>query len=206
LLIYGGLLVAVGFLLFVAFLVQTLYLWLALRSLRRSATLTERNMTTAQRAFIYLGSLTWSVAGANIKVNPVWANSGTTPTRSLRISTNWRASHGELPADYVFSYVRPPERLFLGPNGRAEVGAMLIPMRDIQAAIEERVHIYVWGRATYEDIFEGTEPHFVEFCYRLEATGATPNNVALTFTHYGVHNRSDEDSQRALGHDIRPGS
>ena len=32
----------------------------------------------------------------------------------------------------------------------------LIPMRDIQAAIEERVQLYFWGRATYEDMFEGT--------------------------------------------------
>ena len=51
-------------------------------------------------------------------------------------------------------------------------------MRDIQAAIEERLQLYVWGRATYEDMFEGTKPHFFEFCYRVDVTGATPDNVA----------------------------
>ncbi len=75
-------------------------------------------------------------------------------------------------------------------------GAVLIPMRDIQAAIEDRVGLYFWGRATYEDMFEGSEPHFLEFCYRLDVSGTTPDKFTLTFTHYGVHNRSDEDSQR----------
>lgn len=196
LLMYSGLLVAVGVLLSVAFLVQTLYLLLALRGMRKVANAAQRNMATAQRAFLYIGTMAWSVAGTNVKVTPTWANSGTTPTRNLRISTNWKTSHGELPADFVFTYARAPERLFVGPGGRADVGAVLIPMRDIQAAIEDRVGLYFWGRATYEDMFEGSEPHFLEFCYRLDVSGATPDKITLTFTHYGVHNRSDEDSQR----------
>jgi hypothetical protein len=196
LLMYSGLLVAIGLLLAVAFLVQALYLWLALRGVRKSTRAIERNMSTAQRAFLYIGAMAWSPAGTNVKISPTWANSGTTPTLNLRISTNWKISHGELPADTVFTYTRPPERLFLGPGGRADVGAVLIPMRDIQAAIEERVQLYFWGRATYEDMFEGSEPHFLEFCYRLDVTGATPDKITLTFTHFGAHNRSDEDSVR----------
>jgi len=196
LLMYSGLLVAIGLLLAIAFLVQSLYLGLALRAVRKSTRAVERNMATAQRAFLYIGAMTWSAVGTNVRINPTWANSGSTPTRNLRISTNWKISHGELPADTVFTYTRPPERLFLGPGGRADVGAALIPMRDVQAAIEERVQLYFWGRATYEDMFEGSEPHFLEFCYRLDVTGATPDKIALTFTHYGSHNRSDEDSVR----------
>jgi hypothetical protein len=196
LLIYSGLLVAIGALLAAAFLVQTLYLLFALRAMRKAANRSERNMTTAQRAFLYIGAMAWSPVGINVKISPTWANSGTTPTRNLRISTNWKTSHGELPADFVFTYARAPERLFLGPNGRADVGSVLIPMRDIQAAIEDRVNLYFWGRATYEDMFEGSEPHFIEFCYRLDVSGATPDKVTLLFTHYGAHNRCDEDSQR----------
>jgi hypothetical protein len=198
LMIYAGLLVAVGFFLFVAFALQSLYLWLALRAIRRSVRATEVNMTTAQRAFVFLGSMGWSAAGANARISPVWANSGSTPTRSLRISTNWKAWHGDLPADFVYNYSRAPDRLFLGSNGNIEVGTILIPMRDIQAAIEGRVQLYVWGRATYEDMFDGSKPHFIEFCHRLDVTGATPNNVTLMFTHYGPHNRSDEDAARPV--------
>jgi hypothetical protein len=195
--IYAGLLIAVGLFLALAFALQALYLWFALRAVWRSAVAAERNMTAVRRAFVYIGSMTWDVAGANVKVGPVWANSGTTPTRSLRISTNWKASHGELPPDFTYTYPRPPERLLLGSNARTEAGSMLIPMRDIQAAIEDRVQLYVWGRATYEDVFDGTEPHFVEFCHRIEAKGTAPNDIALTFVHYGHHNRSEQDSQRS---------
>jgi hypothetical protein len=47
------------------------------------------------------------------------------------------------------------------------------------------------------------EPHYFEFCYRIEASGATPDRIVLTFAHFGVHNRSDEDSQRPAAADAR---
>ena len=68
-------------------------------------------------------------------------------------------------------------------------------MRDIQAAIEERLNLYVWGRATYDDMFEGSKPHFFEFCQRLQVTGETPSNIDLSFTQFGLSNGSDEDSR-----------
>ena len=60
---YSGLLVAIGLLLAVAFLVQALYLWLALRGVRKSTRAIERNMATAQRAFLYIGAMAWAPAG-----------------------------------------------------------------------------------------------------------------------------------------------
>ena len=44
---------------------------------------------------------------------------------------------------------------------RPSSAAIFIPMRDIQAAIEQRLHLYVWGRATYDDLFEGTQAAFL---------------------------------------------
>src|SRR5262245_54470647 len=83
LLMYSGLLVAIGLLLGIAFLVQSLYLWLALRGVRKSTRAIERNMATTQRAFLYIGAMTWNPAGTNVKISPTWANSGTTPTKNL---------------------------------------------------------------------------------------------------------------------------
>jgi hypothetical protein len=194
LLIFAALLVAVGAFLAIAFAMQAYYQSLALRAMRRSAQLAERNIAAVQRAFVYIGALDCGVAGANVRISPIWANAGATPTRRMRISTNWKASHTELAADFDVNYVRPTENLFLGPNSKAEIGTMFVPMRDIQAAIEERLHIYVWGRATYEDMFEGSKPHFFNFCQRLEVTGATPGNIEMRFTQFGLSNGSDEDS------------
>jgi hypothetical protein len=193
LLMYGALLVAVIAFLAIAFALQTIYLGVGLRALRRSAQRIDRNVLTAQRAFVYLGALDWSATGANVRISPIWVNAGTTPTRRLRISINWKASHGELPADFDINYLRAPENLFLGPSARSEFGATFIPMRDIQAAIEERLHLYIWGRATYDDMFDGSQPHFFEFCHRIEVTGETPGDIGLRFTQFGPSNGSDED-------------
>ena len=197
LLIYGALLVAVVAFLAIAFAVQTMYLGLGLRSLRRVAQRSERNVQSARRAFVYVSALDWKVTGASIRISPVWSNSGTTPTKALRVATNWKASHGELAPDFEISYTRAPENLFLGPNSTTESGTLIIPMRDVQAALDERLHIYVWGRATYQDVFEGSKPHYFNFCHRVEATGALPDQVSLRFGQFGLSNGSDADSQRS---------
>ena len=155
LLIFAALLVAVGAFLAIAFAVQVFYLGLGLRAMRQLSQRADRNVVATQRAFVYVSELTWSGEGGNVRISPIWSNSGTTPTRKLRIGTNWKASHGELRPDDI-NYVQPPENLFLGPGSKAEFGAIFIPMRDIQAAIEQRLNLYVWGRATYDDLFEGT--------------------------------------------------
>jgi hypothetical protein len=197
LLLYAALVVAVIAFLAIAFALQTFYLGIGLRAMRRSALQIDRNVLSIQRAFVYLGGLDWGVAGSNIRISPMWANAGTTPTRRLRVATNWKASHGELPPDFDINYVRAPENLFLGPSARSEFGTVFIPMRDIQAAIEQRLHLYVWGRATYDDMFEGSESHFFNFCHRLEVAGTTPNNIGLRFTQFGLNNGSDEDRRKA---------
>lgn len=197
LLIYAALMVAVVAFLAIAFAVQTFYLGLGLRSLRRVAQQGERNVQAAQRAFVYVSALDWKPVGDSVRISPVWANSGNTPTKALRVATNWKASHGELPADFEISYTRAPENLFLGPSSTTESGMLMIPMRDVQAAIEERLHIYVWGRATYQDVFDGSKPHYFNFCYRVEATGAAPDQVSLRFGQFGLSNGTDADSQRA---------
>jgi hypothetical protein len=153
----------------------------------------ERNAVATQRAFVYLGELTWFNDGTNVRIGPVWANAGTTSSKSLRITTNWKASHGELAADFAYIYARAPEPLFLGPNGRAEIGTIVIPMRDVEAALEGNVFLYVWGRAAYEDVFDGSKPHFFEFCHRVVVTGTTPNNISLAFVQHGLRNCTDQD-------------
>ena len=192
-LILAALLVAVGAFLAIAFAVQVFYLGLGLRTMRRYSQKADRNVMATQRAFVYVSELTWISEGDNVRIGPVWSNSGTTPTRKLRIATNWKASHGELRPDFDINYVQPPENLFLGPGSRAEFSAIFIPMRDIQAAIEQRLHLYVWGRATYDDLFEGSKPHFFEFCHRVEVAGETPANIGISFTQFGLSNGSDED-------------
>jgi hypothetical protein len=195
--LFAALLVAVGFLQVIAIAAQGLFLWVGLNAIRRPVEVAERNLETVQRAFVYVGSLEWDVVASGLKVAATLENGGATPTRGLRISTNWRAWHGELPSDFIYNYVQSPDRLFLGARSRMKIGTVVIPMRDVQAALEERLHLYFWGRATYEDMFEGSDPHFVEFCFRLIPAGALPGQLSLTFQPFGPHNRTEQDGQRS---------
>jgi hypothetical protein len=193
---FAALLVGIGLFQFIAIAGLGLLLWFALGAIRRPVELVENNMSVVQRAFVGVATIDWSVVGDNLRITPVLENGGATPSRSLRVSTNWRASHGDLPPDFSYSYSQPPDRIFLGAHGRAPIGAVSIPVRDAQAAIEGRLQLYLWGRATYNDMFDGSEPHFIEFCYRLDISGAPPDRLAVAFAPYGQHNRSDQDSVR----------
>jgi hypothetical protein len=196
LLIFAALLVAVIALLALGLGVLSFYQSLTLRAMSRSAELAERNIAAAKRAFVYVSTLNWKANGAEVRISPVWVNAGATPTRRLRIGTHWKASHGELPADFGVNYPRPPEGLFLGPNGTAEFGTVLIPMRDIEAALEGRLHLFVWGRATYDDMFEDGKPHHFQFCHRIEVTGEAPDKIEVRFSQFGMGNGTDEDSRQ----------
>jgi hypothetical protein len=189
-------LVAIAFLQLVMTAAQGLFLWIGLSAMRRPMELAERNLAFAQRAFVYVASLTARSTGSDLVVTPMLENGGATPTRSLRVSTNWRAWHGELPPDFSYNYAEPPIRMVLAARGSAAIGAVEIPMRDVQAAIEDKIQLFVWGRATYDDVFEGSEPHFFEFCYRLDVSGTTPTGVAVAFAPHGAHNRTEQDGHR----------
>jgi outer membrane biosynthesis protein TonB len=189
-------LVAIAFLQLVVTAAQGFFVWIGLSAMRRPMELAERNLAFAQRAFVTVGSLSARSTGQNLVVTPTLENGGATPTRGLRVSTNWRAWHGELPPDFSYNYTEPPIRMVLAARGRADIAAVEIPMRDVQAAIEDKIQLYVWGRATYDDVFEGSEPHFFEFCHRLDVTGAAPNTVAVVFAQHGAHNRTEQDSPR----------
>lgn len=196
LVVFTAILVALGTFLVIAFAVLAFYLGAGFRTMRQSSEAAERSLVATHRAFVYVSDLAWSTAGANVRISPVWTNSGTTPTRRLRVATNWKASHGELRPEFDINYAQPPESLFLGPASNVEFGSVLVPMRDIRAAIEERLHIYIWGRATYEDMFDGKRPHYFEFCHRLEVEDEAPGNIKIRFVQFGLSNGSDEDSQK----------
>ena len=40
----------------------------------------EATVTAAQRAFVYISALNWSVAGASVRISPIWANAGAATT------------------------------------------------------------------------------------------------------------------------------
>jgi hypothetical protein len=101
---------------------------------------------------------------------PIWRNSGRTPTRKMRIRIDWQSPAG---TQMVGHYRNPEEPFFVAPQSISS--GKVIEMPGLNALIEDGAAgtrgpiplMLIWGRADYEDIFG--KSHFVEWCYRVRA-------------------------------------
>lgn len=55
---------------------------------------------------------------------------------------------------------------------------LTIPAHFFDEARKKRVRIYVWGWATYNDVFKGTQKHLSEFCDELSDVKITQEDAA----------------------------
>jgi hypothetical protein len=169
------------------------------RHVERSIELSKEALVTTQRAFVFLNELDpdysfrtnpeYSVKRLIIK--PQWRNSGKTPLRSMTVNVNWIDRSDDLPCDFDYTYMSPPVRMFIGPEATEWSAPIDIPENIASAAIDGTIKIFIWGRVDYGDIFDETQPHFTEWCYRLHPLIGV-NDIQIQFVAYGHYNRSDE--------------
>jgi hypothetical protein len=137
-------------------------------------------------------------------LQPVWENTGATPTRNGRSHVSWKYFERSVPADFDFSdfddlgnrilsydAYRP---LIVGPKASA-----LSPVINIEPAILRQVRdlqgkLLVWGFAEYDEIFPGAKRHRTEFCYQVAVSGSPASHVG--FSQYHLHNGVDEDCSK----------
>ena len=183
LLIYAALLVAVGAFLAIAFAVQMLYLGLGLRSMRRSSQRgrAQRHGGAARLRLYQRSDLERRPATASDQ--PDLGQLRHERRRgSFASATNWKASHGELPADFDINYVRAPENLFLGPNSNGRVRHAVHPDARHPGGDRGARCISMSGAGRPTRICSGAaKPHFFEFCHRLEVGGRDARQHRLRF-------------------------
>lgn len=151
----------------------------------RQARLTKEAFVGDKRAFVFpidlkydrskdTGSDTYSW-----RFRPVWRNSGATPTMGLRIHTSCELLNSELPNSFRFDQaitnigfgvVLPPMQEMLGGIAPASPRSPISTqdLIDVQAG---KKFLYIWGWATYRDIFQGTAEHLTRFCWTVTCTG-----------------------------------
>jgi hypothetical protein len=173
----------------------------SIRIANRTADLTERNLVATQRAFVHLKAIVATpIRDPNgvlraLMISPEWENSGTTPTRDLSINVNWTPyAVGDPPPGLVHSFGEPPIRLFLGPKAVSFSGSVSIPPSEYENAKRGAARLFVWGRSEYSDVFEGTNPHFTQFCFQIDIRSIPGASDWIGFVHFGDYNRSDEDT------------
>ena len=200
----------IGFAVFLllANLFQGAWLLSATRASDRTANLVNEGLVSAQRAYVFLRE--FQVATTRNPLNdeiqtctiqPIWENTGTTPTRNGRSHVNWKYFERSIPADFdfadfdevgnrVLSYdsYKP---LIVGPRATA-----LSPIISMEPAILRQVRdlqgkLLIWGWAEYDEVFSDAKRHRTEFAYLVVVSGSPASHVG--FSQYRLHNGVDED-------------
>ena len=198
----------------------TARLWKSTDKLWKSG---EKALETTERAFVFIDGFDYELTTAldslvgteqmpevyrrpetrglfitRFACRPKWKNSGSTPTKNMRIRVHW----GPSVEGVVQRYDSPPfttseRRFFVGPQ--AIKSSSYIDMSAApRALIDWSFHpvppepvVLIWGRADYEDFFG--KSHFVEWCYQLRLSRPIgEERMTASFVQWGEHNRTDD--------------
>jgi hypothetical protein len=211
-----------GFALFLvlAFMFQGQWLWRILHATERSAHIANQALVAAQRAYVVFKEFNVSATRvppldeiSHCTIQPVWENSGTTPTRNGRTYVNWRYFPGSIPSDFDFAdfdemgnrilAYESYSALVMGPKSKSFSPAIAIDASTVRMVRELEGRVLIWGWAEYDDIFEDSTRHRTEFCYQMTVSGDPPNSH-IGFSQYRRFNGADEDCERKPTALVRP--
>jgi hypothetical protein len=139
---------------------------------RDSADVSKLALIAGERAYVHYsgcrfishrsrvdGSVFW-------RLRPVWINAGKTPARRVKVYWRYELLDGALPDDYPFVVpedTSAPEAM-IAAGGRIESAGSDIDGQTLSSVSEGRKHLYVWGVATYRDVFPDTPLRVTKFC------------------------------------------
>jgi hypothetical protein len=132
----------------------------------------------------------------------IWENSGGTRTKNMFSHVSHDFFDGEMPDDFTFpdlgDQIRVPT--MIGPRSVIMSGAFEFKVNDQRVADVSagKKHLYIWGWAEYDDIFDGTPRHRSEFCYELFFVGAFPVKAQFGHRMHRLHNAADDDCRHPL--------
>jgi hypothetical protein len=131
-----------------------------------------------QRAFVIFNDVPdMQLIGANrnqaILFNFWLENSGTTPTRRFEAHINWAYGPNALPNNFTFPDKWPPGEphvnkfAILGPRAKTPLNAGPISTAIIEKVFLHQMHLYFYGWARYNDVFDKTPRYVTKFCYEM---------------------------------------
>jgi hypothetical protein len=142
--------------------------------------ISKQSLQDVQRAFVFpnpiLTPKKWPNGQANGEsLDVIWQNSGETPAMRVSIETHYAVSHetdfekikkspGVMPA------MSGPANIYLSPKASYKSHIENIPQAVIETLGGTDV-FYLWGSASYRDVFQGTKIHTTQMCYYLFVMG-----------------------------------
>lgn len=140
-------------------------------------------------------------------------NSGNTPTRNLEVFVGFQFDINERnsppgedrlkpafapsdPAEYFEARRNewPPQPIVIGPKGLAQINIGGPPKSYLEKMAAVRADGYVFGVASYDDVFKGSKHHIFKFCFVIQPV----KEADATKVGYGLcqhWNCSDEECE-----------
>jgi hypothetical protein len=201
-----GLMVVCGSLWLMAFL-QARDLKSAVRALqdsaagaRSAAEATQRSLMLTQRATVIVGEprAVWlrdaddRLVGCRLLVT--WHNVGPTPTRNMIAAVTGQASERPPPRTCAVPKADARQQpVIVGPNATLNSAYVNLPIGLVADILARRAYYLFAGWAEYNDVFDQTPRHRVEFCYWVELEGEPDaDKIEARFHIHGAHNRHCE--------------
>jgi hypothetical protein len=164
---------------------------------RTSAEVAQRGLVLTQRATVvvkepkavWLWDEEQGLVGCRLFVT--WHNVGSTPTSNMLAAIMGQALEKRPPQDYVVAKGSPRiQPVMAGPNSSVNGSHINIPVELVADIIDHKAHYLLRGWAEYDDVFDNTPRHRVEFCFLVEFEGdLDARKVQALFHIHGKHNR-----------------
>ncbi|GEM_PF-3468615 len=177
----------------------TFTLWQATRQMVKETMKSSQNV---QRAFVFIKNIDVMVIPHQIKtiIIPVWENSGDTPTKKMRNYVNWQYFPTDIPQHFDFPdhFGEESTAMIIGPHATIPASPLEIENIYIDNILAGQGHLYIWGWAEYNDVFDKTIRHRTEFCNEVLISKMADNKVNFRFRLYRLHNGADGDCFKKL--------
>lgn len=128
--------------------------------------------------FVYVANMQATFyADHNAVVQPIWSNSGNTPTVDLNIYSSLKPFIGPMPKSYNFpdldaggQEISNPTliRTLLPPKGITPGRDTLLTKDQMDQINSQAVNTYMWGWARYKDRLDIEKIHTTKFCVQLK--------------------------------------
>jgi hypothetical protein len=166
--------------------------WMAIRQSKDNRVVQRAHVFPQQPQHQFLIDQNGAIFGLRLWIP--WKNSGVTPADAVNslIGATWVQN----PNDFQFGVVTQQGRqqpFVLGPTAEIASGTVDIGTPHINDLLIHRTGAqFFWGWARYQDAFQSTSRHVVEFCFRVTVEGQLgppPFTGRVLFAFDGAHNR-----------------
>ncbi len=165
--------------------------------MQKSADVAEKDLIFSHRAFVFLKKFDIQTLHypKKITIIPTWQNSGNTQTKKMFTRINWKYFSPDIPDNYDFADLGVDENIptLIAPKSTIDAHELIIEEEYINAVINKDGQIYIYGWAEYNDIFENTQRHRTEFCYRVVIIQFDEKPVRIYFEIYAKYNGTDNE-------------